>query len=121
VDIFYKNFVIIVVTVIILTVVIAIISTLSILPQKYANKLAAKNSLKEIMKAEAEWFQLDPDQNGIKDYWTYDVSCLHRMYLRDNETKVGLISIDLAKADVEAANIFETNVFVTPHKLKIRV
>jgi hypothetical protein len=56
-------------------------------------------SLKMIVSAQATWLQQDVDGNGKKDYWTYDVSCLHRMYREDNQTKAAFIAIDLARAD----------------------
>ena len=68
-----------------------------------ANESAAIASLKIITSAEAVWSQQDPDGNGIKDYWTYDVSCLHRMFRADGQTKTAFIAIDHARADVNTA------------------
>ncbi|MFH1227763.1 MAG: DUF2950 family protein [Planctomycetota bacterium] len=51
---------------------------------------------------EAIWRQTDADGNGIKDYWTLDVSCLHRFYRCDGKTKVGFIDISFARSDVDA-------------------
>lgn len=68
-----------------------------------ANETSAITSLRTIISAEATWFQQDPDGNGIKDYWTYDVSCLHRMFRADNTTKLAFIAIDHAQADVNTA------------------
>ena len=45
------------------------------------------------------------DGNGRKDYWTYDVSCLHRMYRADNNTKMAFIDIDMAKSDSKPADM----------------
>ncbi len=64
-----------------------------------ANEGAAIAGLKLLTNTEAIWFQQDPDGNGIKDYWTYDVSCLHRMYRADNTTKTSFIPLDIARAD----------------------
>ncbi|HLD36564.1 MAG TPA: DUF2950 family protein [Planctomycetota bacterium] len=67
------------------------------------NEKAAIASLRLMVTAEALWFQTDPDGNGIKDYWTYDISCLHRMYRADNTTKLAFIAVDHARADANAA------------------
>jgi len=68
-----------------------------------ANENSAVAGLKLLTSSEAVWLQQDPDGNGVKDYWTYDVSCLHRMYRADGTTKVAFIPIDFAKADSMAA------------------
>ncbi|MEK7309189.1 MAG: DUF2950 family protein [Planctomycetota bacterium] len=68
-----------------------------------ANENSAAAALKLFTSSEAIWLQQDPDGNGRKDYWTYDVSCLHRMFRADSTTKVAFIAIDLAKADNAAA------------------
>jgi hypothetical protein len=69
-----------------------------------ANESSAVASLKVMTSAEAVWLQQDADGNGIKDYWTYDVSCFYRALRADNETKVAFIPIDLAKADANPAS-----------------
>lgn len=76
-----------------------------------ANEASAVASLKVMTNAEAVWLQQDADGNGIKDYWTYDVSGLHRMLRADGSTKCEFISIDLAKADAAPAddNTFGSN------------
>jgi hypothetical protein len=68
----------------------------------------AVTSLKHLCAVEANWKQQDIDGNGIKDYWTYDVSCLNRMYRSDNKIKVNYIKISLARSDSNRAvdNIF---------------
>lgn len=68
-----------------------------------ANESSAIASLKTTVNSESTWFQQDPDGNGIKDYWTYDVSCLHRMFRADGQTKTAFIAIDHARADVNTA------------------
>ncbi|MBI5778512.1 MAG: DUF2950 family protein [Planctomycetes bacterium] len=68
-----------------------------------ANESAAIASLRLLATAEALWRQQDPDGNGIKDYWTYDISCFYRMYRADNTTKIAFIAMDLARADVNTA------------------
>ena len=67
------------------------------------NEKSAITSLRLFTSAEAVWRQQDPDGNGIKDYWTYDVSCLHRMFRADGQTKTAFIAIDHARADVNTA------------------
>jgi len=70
-----------------------------------ANESSAIGTLKLLSSAEAIWRQQDCDGNGINDYWTYDISCLHRAYRKDNETKLAFISIDVARADMAPASI----------------
>jgi len=69
----------------------------------YNNESSAITSLKLMTNVEAVWFAQDTDNNGLGDYWTYDVSCLYRALRRDNETKVALIPLDLAMADAKPA------------------
>jgi len=71
-----------------------------------ANENSAAATLKLITAAEAMWRQQDCDGNGINDYWTYDISCFHRTYRSDNETKICFIAIDSAKADMTPASMF---------------
>jgi len=71
--------------------------------QMAANEKSAVALLKLLVSAEAIWRQQDPDGNGIKDYWTYDISCLHRMLRADGTTKVAFIPSDYARADVNTA------------------
>ncbi len=70
-----------------------------------ANESSAGAALKLLTSCEATWLQQDCDGNGLKDYWTYDVSCLHRMYRVDGSTKVAFIPIDMAKADNKPADM----------------
>lgn len=67
------------------------------------NENSAIYSLKVMTSAEATWFQQDPDGNGAKDYWTYDISCINRALRADNKTKTGFISLDVARADAKSA------------------
>jgi hypothetical protein len=60
---------------------------------------AAIACLKLLVSTQAVWKQTDADGNGIKDYWTYDVSCFHRFYRADGTTKCNFIDIAMAKAD----------------------
>ena len=70
-----------------------------------ANENSAAASLRLLTNAESMWVQQDPDGNALKDYWTYDISCIHRMFRADNTNKVAFIPIDLAKADAASADI----------------
>ena len=51
------------------------------------------------------WAQQDPDGNALKDFWTYDISCIHRMLRADNTIKIAFIPVDLAKADAASADV----------------
>lgn len=93
-------------TLIELMIVIAIIAIIAAIAipnllsgRMSANENSATAALKLLTSSEAVWLQQDPDGNGLKDYWTRDVSCLHRMFRADGATKVAFIPIDLAKAD----------------------
>jgi len=81
-----------------------------------SNELSAFASLKFIAQAEEEWKKNDYDGNGIADYWTYDVSCLNRMYHPDGVTKVILIDTSLARADANRAadDVFGANPTIEP-------
>lgn len=103
------NKIVVIIIIATVVVIVAAIAAVMILPQliyarQFANEKEAINSLKQIMNAEAQWYQLDPDQNGINDYWTYDVSCLYRMYQEDGLKKVAFIRMDLARADSRPAD-----------------
>ncbi|MDI6733227.1 MAG: DUF2950 family protein [Planctomycetota bacterium] len=99
-------------TLIELMIVIAIIAIIAAIAipnlvgsKKSANEGSAAASLKLFVTSEATWYQGDNDGNGRKDYWTYDVSCLHRMYKADGASKMALIAIDLARADAACATM----------------
>lgn len=70
-----------------------------------ANENSAVAALRLFTNAESLWAQQDPDGNALKDYWTYDVSTMHRMFRADNTTKVAFIPIDLARADFAPADL----------------
>ena len=57
------------------------------------------SGLRTLLGVEATWRQGDYDRNGIKDYWTYDISGFNRMYRTDGETLVAAIDISFAEAD----------------------
>lgn len=67
--------------------------------RKMAYEASAIAGLKMMTAMEAVWRQQDADGNGIKDYWTLDVSCFNRMYRADNTTKINFIDISFAMAD----------------------
>ena len=89
---------------IILSIVVGLI-TLIVIPNitghrgGCGNEGSATAALKLLTSAEATWRQQDCDQNGIKDYWTYDLSCFHRTLRLDYSTKVAFIATDVARAD----------------------
>jgi len=62
-------------------------------------------TLKQFMSTQAIWLQQGPDGNSIKDYWTFDVSCLHRMYRADGMSKVAYIPMDVSVGDACPADI----------------
>jgi hypothetical protein len=67
-----------------------------------ANEASAITVLKVLEMQEKSWCQGDTDGNGIKDYWTLDVSTFYRLYRNDGRTKLKLIDISLARADSAA-------------------
>lgn len=69
-----------------------------------ANETSAIGTLKQFTSTQAIWLQQGPDGNGMKDYWTYDVSCLHRAYRADQASKVAYIPMDVARADLRPAD-----------------
>ena len=64
------------------------------------NDISAIGTLKLLASVESIWRAQNPDENDKKDYWTYDVSCLHRMMRADGLTKIAYIPMDMARADV---------------------
>jgi prepilin-type N-terminal cleavage/methylation domain-containing protein len=78
-----------------------------------ANETSAIGGLKQLTSTEAIFLQQGPDGNGMKDYWTYDVSCLHRMYRADGVSKIAFIPMDFARADMRPADPADANVFAT--------
>jgi prepilin-type N-terminal cleavage/methylation domain-containing protein len=97
-------------TLIELMIVIAIIAIIAAIAipnllsgRMSANETSALGALKLFTSSEAIWFQQGPDGNGVKDYWTYDVSCLHRLYRADGVSKVAFIPMDVARADARPA------------------
>jgi len=68
-----------------------------------ANEFSAITGLKILCSQEAIWRQQDADGNGIKDYWTYDISCFNRMTRADGTTKVNFIDTSYARADANRA------------------
>ncbi|MEW6027168.1 MAG: DUF2950 family protein [Planctomycetota bacterium] len=70
-----------------------------------ANECSAIAALRLLAYTEAIWLLQDCDGNGIKDYWTYDISCFHRMYRPDGQTKVSFIPINMALSDSKSADM----------------
>lgn len=104
-------------TLIELMIVIAIIAIIAAIAipnllsgRMSANETSAMGTLKQFTSTEAIWLQQGPDGNGIKDYWTYDVSCLHRVYRADARTKVAFVPLDVGRADAAPA-LFDGSAF----------
>lgn len=68
-----------------------------------ANITSAKGTLKQLTSTEAIWLQQDPDGNGMKDHWTYDLSGMFRMFRANGTTNVAFIPLDVAQADARSA------------------
>ncbi|MFA5793612.1 MAG: hypothetical protein WC980_00880 [Candidatus Brocadiia bacterium] len=60
---------------------------------------SAISALRALAVHEDYWKQNDIDGNGIKDFWTLDISCLHRLYQKDGKNKIDLIDASFARAD----------------------
>lgn len=77
------------------------------------NERSARHVLATIAPQQARWRVQDVDANGIKDKWTYDLSCLHRTYRKNSQLKVNFIPGYIAWADTTfsptftASNIFD--------------
>ncbi|MCK4909359.1 MAG: DUF2950 family protein, partial [Planctomycetes bacterium] len=72
------------------------------------------SGLRTLLGVEATWRQGDYDRNGIKDYWTYDISGFNRMYRTDGETLVAAIDISFAEADGQS---HDDNTFGTDYTM----
>lgn len=97
-------------TLIELMIVIAIIAIIAAIAipnlltgRMTTNETAAIGSLKTIVVNESLWNQQDPDGNGVKDFWTFDVSCFHRMFRGDGVTKVAFVDISVGRSDFAPA------------------
>ena len=92
----------------IVVAIIAIIAAIAI-PNLLTSKIAANEGnamagLKTLVTQEAVWqSQNPPGAAAGKHFWTYDVSCLHRMFRADGIKKVEFIDIAFAKADATPA------------------
>ncbi|MBI4834020.1 MAG: DUF2950 family protein [Planctomycetes bacterium] len=97
-----KGIVILLLTIMLLIITAAIIVIIT--PRRHciiAGELTVPGMLKSIYAAEATWRQVDPENNGLNDYWTYDISGLYRI-LRRNEP-AAFITLYLAEADYKPA------------------
>jgi prepilin-type N-terminal cleavage/methylation domain-containing protein len=93
-------------TLIELMIVIAIIAIIAAIAipnlltgRMSANETSAIAGLKMLCSQESIWRQQDADGNGIKDYWTYDLSCFNRMTRADGTTKCNFIDTSYGRAD----------------------
>lgn len=62
-----------------------------------ANEAEAVRALRKLAVAEADFRENDRDRNGVKDFWTGDVSCLHRLHV--DGVAIDVIDRELAAAD----------------------
>lgn len=62
-----------------------------------ANELEAVLALRRLAVGEAEFRENDHDHNGVRDFWTGDVSSLHRLHYEG--AAIAVIDRDLAAAD----------------------
>jgi hypothetical protein len=79
-------------------IIISICRPRLLIPGGVTNQIKTRDNLIILKEAQAKWKGMDYDRNGIKDYWTYDVSCLYRMKDMDGNS-VKAIDIQFAKAD----------------------
>jgi len=78
--------------------------SMSMTSRLHANEAVAMSQLRILITAESLWRQSDYDGNEQSDYWTYDISCLYRMYKADGKSTVQLIDKSLADADMAPAD-----------------
>jgi len=111
-DTFVRKFIPIIFVIFVIVIVAAIIIGLLTYSKQYNNEIAAIDSLKQLVSAETIWLMnSNPHSSGISDYWTYDVSCLHRAYKADGKTKVDYIPQDIARADIAPSDLSNSNPF----------
>ncbi|MFH1227822.1 MAG: DUF2950 family protein [Planctomycetota bacterium] len=67
-----------------------------------ANETSAVSTLRMLTSQEMIWRERNFDGNAFRDYWTYDVSCFHRMHLASG-AKVNMIDISVARSDFAPA------------------
>lgn len=63
------------------------------------NEVRAIAGLEMLVRVEATWMQQNPAGTSVRAYWTYDISCFHRMYRAGKATKCNFIDISFAQAD----------------------
>lgn len=87
----------VIVTIIGIVAAIAIPSLMK--SQKSSNERNAATSLKNISTAEVDFFTNDRDANGVKDFWTRDVSGLYTLCSLQSPEPIKLVELTLAAAD----------------------
>lgn len=96
-------------TLIELMIVVAIVAILAAIaiPNLVTGKLAANetsaiSTMRMLTSQQMIWRERNYDGNAYRDYWTYDISCFHRMKIASG-TKIGMIDISVARSDFRAA------------------
>jgi hypothetical protein len=68
-----------------------------------SNEFGAYNSLRMLVSSEAAWWVIKATGTPDKTFWTYDVSCFHRMFRANSVDKWNFIKLDFAEADAAPA------------------
>jgi hypothetical protein len=68
-----------------------------------ANETNAMAGLKTLLCLEMVWQMQNPPSANVKHFWTYDISCLYRLYRTDGQTRVQFIDAAFARADAAPA------------------
>jgi prepilin-type N-terminal cleavage/methylation domain-containing protein len=96
-------------TLIELMIVVAIIAILAaiaipnlVMGKLAANETSAISTLRMLTSQQMIWYERNYDGNAYRDYWTYDISCFHRMMIASG-TKIGMVDITVARSDFGAA------------------
>ena len=89
-----------------LMIIITIIATIAAIAipglmksQRSSNERNAASSLKNLSSAEIDFYTNDRDTNGIKDFWTRDVSGLYSLCSIQSPEPIRLVELTLAAAD----------------------
>jgi len=88
----------------IMVALVAFIITMNSPGRISANETGAIGVMKQLTSSEAIFQCQGPDGNGLKDYWTYDVSCFYRMYRLDGVSRIEFEPLDVALADAKPAD-----------------
>lgn len=64
----------------------------------HSQDTGAAQTLKSLTSTQATWFNVDTDRNGIKDYWTVDISGFYRV-MDDTGNPAQVLDISFARSD----------------------